>query len=350
MPAQETAWAPGGDAAGDAASLQDAFKRFALRRKQDRRAAEELRRRGESFRRSAEAKSELRRKFLERARRYLGVPYARRFHAAEGECSCEGCAESGRQLAQEPLFLDCCALVRRCVSDLKEEFGFQLGPGNQAFQWDTLRAHQVDSVDQLQPGDLIFYSGEYYSEKAKKQHFDMTHVEIFVGGATGEAVIGSREKHKWVKEYDSYKFDSKSWKLKEHFFCSIDAWLEGKCEPSGEIPWKWLVRGDGTRRSVFDCLSSQQQQQRASATESVTSTPRSSASGRSSASSRSGASEGKKRRKVKRKVKKSSAKADADKAEKAAGSRSSQGTPRVLSSSRGSSHGSQSSLQKPFRI
>jgi len=33
-----------------------------------------------------------------------------------------------------PLFLDCCALVRQCVNDLKEEFGFTLGPWNQAYQ------------------------------------------------------------------------------------------------------------------------------------------------------------------------------------------------------------------------
>lgn len=41
-----------------------------------------------------------------------GVPYARRHHQTE-ECTCEGCAEAGRQLALDPLFLDCCGLVRK---------------------------------------------------------------------------------------------------------------------------------------------------------------------------------------------------------------------------------------------
>jgi len=32
-----------------------------------------------------------------------------------------------------PLFLDCCALVSRAVCDLRIEFGFALGRGNQAY-------------------------------------------------------------------------------------------------------------------------------------------------------------------------------------------------------------------------
>lgn len=82
-------------------------------------------------------------------------------------------------------------------------------------------------MSELEPGDLIFYSGLYYNPKAKRQVFNMTHVEIFVGGSTGEAVIGSRERQRWVKEYDSYRFESKSWRLLEHHFCKIDTWLDG---------------------------------------------------------------------------------------------------------------------------
>ena len=33
-----------------------------------------------------------------------------------------------------PLFLDCCGLVRKVLRDLKEEFGFTIGPWNQAYQ------------------------------------------------------------------------------------------------------------------------------------------------------------------------------------------------------------------------
>jgi hypothetical protein len=45
----------------------------------------------------------------------------------------------------QPLFLDCCALVRRCVKDLRMDFGFQLKGGNQAYQFDTLPI-RVESI------------------------------------------------------------------------------------------------------------------------------------------------------------------------------------------------------------
>jgi len=32
-----------------------------------------------------------------------------------------------------PLFLDCCGLVRKVMTDLKEDFGFQIGGWNQVF-------------------------------------------------------------------------------------------------------------------------------------------------------------------------------------------------------------------------
>ena len=32
-----------------------------------------------------------------------------------------------------PLFLDCCGLVRKALRDLKEDFGFEVGPWNQAY-------------------------------------------------------------------------------------------------------------------------------------------------------------------------------------------------------------------------
>lgn len=32
-----------------------------------------------------------------------------------------------------PLFLDCCGLVRKVLRDLKEDFGFEVGPWNQAY-------------------------------------------------------------------------------------------------------------------------------------------------------------------------------------------------------------------------
>ena len=118
-----------------------------------------------------------------------------------------------------PLFLDCCGLVRQVVFDLGDEFGFTLGPWNQAYQvcgfqtpllpphrcvltgvgmgcaarvlcqFDTLPIRK-ESHTELQPGDLIFYSGTYFNEKKKRQKHDMVHVEIFLGGPSGEATIG----------------------------------------------------------------------------------------------------------------------------------------------------------------
>lgn len=128
----------------------------------------------------------LRRKFVERALAYIGVPYAKRYHGP------------GSPQCNSPLFLDCCALVRRVVSDLQEDFGFTLGRWNQAYQvrrcwlpcgmpeadqtltlaafaqFDTLP--RVLQLEELQPGDLVFYSGSYYNPRAKRQHHDMVHV------------------------------------------------------------------------------------------------------------------------------------------------------------------------------
>lgn len=38
--------------------------------------------------------------------------------------------------------------------------------------------------------DLVFYSGTYYNPETKAHAFSMTHVEVFVGGASGRATIG----------------------------------------------------------------------------------------------------------------------------------------------------------------
>lgn len=47
----------------------------------------------------------------------------------------------------------------------------------------------MSSVAELEPGDLIFYSGTLLEADAKRHPFDMTHVEIYMGGAAtlGEA-------------------------------------------------------------------------------------------------------------------------------------------------------------------
>ena len=125
----------------------------------------------------------------------------------------------------------------------------------QAYQFDTLPI-RVDSVDQLKPGDLIFYSGEYTSNRSKVQKHDMVHVEIFYGGETGEATIGARFSKGVVQIWPSYKFDSSLWKLHSYHYCSIDTWLEGECvSHCMEHEWKCsaaslaLAAGE---RSIFN--------------------------------------------------------------------------------------------------
>jgi len=63
-------------------------------------------------------KQKLREKFVETAKKYFGVPYAQRYH------------QPGEELYNAPIFLDCCALVRQVVYDLREDFGFYLDRWN----------------------------------------------------------------------------------------------------------------------------------------------------------------------------------------------------------------------------
>jgi hypothetical protein len=94
----------------------------------------------------------------------------------ETQCKCgkEGCT-----LYQSPIFLDCCGLVRQVLRDLKEEFGFETGPWNQAYQFDTLPI-RYDEWHLMKPGDLVFAEGKYVKEGVKPQKGDIVHVEVCV--------------------------------------------------------------------------------------------------------------------------------------------------------------------------
>ena len=48
---------------------------------------------------------------------------------------------------------------------------------------------------------------------------------------------GSRERFKWVMQYDSYRFTSARWSLIQHHFCKLDSWLEGICVPQHPDIW-----------------------------------------------------------------------------------------------------------------
>ena len=80
-------------------------------------------------------KQKLRTKFIKQVKSYIGVPYAQKYH------------EAGTEDYDSPLFLDCCALIRRSVNDLSEDFGFTLARWNQNYQYSTLQNSQVDCVD-----------------------------------------------------------------------------------------------------------------------------------------------------------------------------------------------------------
>lgn len=51
------------------------------------------------------------------------------------------------------------------MRDLEKEFGFRIGPGNQAYMFDTL-PKVIDDLSQVKPGDLVFISAIYYNEKS----------------------------------------------------------------------------------------------------------------------------------------------------------------------------------------
>ena len=100
----------------------------------------------------------LRRKFIETAKQFIGVPYAKRY------------LDKDQENYYSPIFLDCCGLVRRVMHDLRESFGFSLGFGNQNYLFDTCPMQLT--FEQLQPGDLIFYQATYHK---RKKHITQKH-------------------------------------------------------------------------------------------------------------------------------------------------------------------------------
>lgn len=132
-------------------TLQDNFKKFLENRKNLRKSNNIEIIKPSSYKQSQERMSELREKFVNQALNYLGTPYAKKYRNPDD------------QLYKSPIFLDCCALVRQAVNDLKEDFGFMLNRWNQAYQFDTLPIKL--SFEEMKRGDLIFYSAIYYSDK-----------------------------------------------------------------------------------------------------------------------------------------------------------------------------------------
>ncbi|CAG2249174.1 unnamed protein product [Mytilus edulis] len=179
---------------------------------------------------------ELRQKFINQAKKYFGIPYARRYWSKDTD------------EYSSKLFLDCCGLVRQVVRDLAKDFGFVIGPWNQAYMFDTL-PHIIESEKDMKPGDLVFMSGTYVNPKSTNQKHFMTHVEIWLGH--GPKTIGARWNNGKVQIWDHYKFEAKSFSNTVYHFRSIDTWLKGICKSyCPEHKWKRSKFKPG-KKSIF---------------------------------------------------------------------------------------------------
>ena len=239
-------------------SLQDNFHNFLKQRKQIRKYIDNPDNKTNlesdsaisSFRKNPERMKTLRIKFIEQAISYLGIPYGKKY------------VEEDDPLYNSPLFLDCCGLIRQCVNDLSEDFGFRLGRWNQAYQYDIL-PHLIDFKD-VQPGDLIFYQATFNKGWVPQPH-DMVHVEIYLGdyknekenttGIKSERTIAAREKRGVVQFFDTYQFTSDNYYDIKYSFKSIDPWLKGVHKSfCSEHEWKDDISNlnkNNTRFSVF---------------------------------------------------------------------------------------------------
>ena len=202
---------------GKDVSLQSKFEAFRKQRVTKNKQAIALKKQSALKRTDKNFKHKLRERFIETAKKYYGTPYHRKYH------------QEGSPHFNAKLYLDCCALVRRIIWDLREDFGFSLLPFNQNYQYETLPVEVP--YDQLKPGDLIFYEGTYFPHfKARKQHHSLVHVEIFIGGETGEQSIGARWGKGVVELHQSYKFVSMNYHSVKHYYRSLDTWLDGVCK------------------------------------------------------------------------------------------------------------------------
>ncbi|XP_069040080.1 uncharacterized protein [Lepisosteus oculatus] len=138
-------------------SLQESFQRFRLRQQENLKRLRRMRENARGRLRDPEERWRLRMKFLTQAKSYIGTPYSRKYQ------------EPGTVEYESPLFLDCCGLVRKAVRDLSEDFGFVIGPGNQAYQYDTLPL-TLEKHEDMKPGDLVFISGTYFSPHSNSPH------------------------------------------------------------------------------------------------------------------------------------------------------------------------------------
>jgi hypothetical protein len=88
----------------------------------------------------------------------------------------------------------------------------------------------VETVLELEAGDLIFISGIYYDQTRKPKPHNLTHVEMyFPCGPELSETIGSRHRDGCVELHKHFRFESKTYHSMQYHFRKIDTWLEGIC-------------------------------------------------------------------------------------------------------------------------
>lgn len=227
---------------GQKENLQDAFLKFKKDKQKEIRNQKKMKRRRKKKQRNPQQMQRLRAKFVTQAKKYFGTPYAKRYWTPEDE------------EYYSKRFLDCCGLVRQVLLDLRKEFGFRIGPWNQAYMYDTLPI-TIEREEDMKAGDLVFISGIYPNPKSRQQKHHMTHVEIWAGN--GCKTIGARWNKGKVQVFDHYKFQPKSFHSEQYYFKSIDTWLAGTCKSfCPEHKWK-RRKFNPSKKSVFS-LSGEQ--------------------------------------------------------------------------------------------
>ena len=229
------------------ADLQANFARFRAERTRVKKLQKLTKKTQEQKRTTPEQMSLLRAKFVQQSKKYIGVPYHPRYHKDE----------TSSEHYNAPLYLDCCGLTRRVLQDLAEEFGFVIGRGNQAYQYETCSIELTE--DQMKPGDLIFTEGTYYQEGKKPCKHNIVHVEVYLGGGeSGHQTIGARKQSGAIEILPHYKFTSKSYEITNYHLRSLDTWLSGVCKPTidpahWEKMWSQMeLNAVSGGKSVFD--------------------------------------------------------------------------------------------------
>ena len=156
-------------------------------------------------------------------------------------------------------YLDCCALFRKALRQLRPDFGFDIGPWNQAYLFATLPRKL--EFREVKPGDLLFVEGTYFKGRKKQQKGNIVHVEMYLGAELGsgpESTLASRDHWGCVSIQNSFRYVSPWYEITALHWRSLDDWLEGRCDPvalpdcfTGHDPYGEKEQRVG-KKSVFD--------------------------------------------------------------------------------------------------